>query len=143
MNNEDMEMAIRIADLLGLEFQDVIKMKFVDIMGALVLMNDRQLNKIDIQDLCNDAYQTALSKGWHEEPREFGTVVSLMHSELSEALEADRRHEGKERVVEELADVCIRIFDYCGGMNLNLQKAIREKMEANKKRSYKHGGKKY
>jgi hypothetical protein len=61
----------------------------------------------------------------------------------SEAMEADRRGEGWDRVTEELADTCIRIFDLCGSMNLNLEKAILEKMEYNKTREYKHGGKSY
>jgi NTP pyrophosphatase (non-canonical NTP hydrolase) len=67
----------------------------------------------------------------------------LIHGEVSEAMEADRRGEGWDRVTEELADVCIRIFDLCGSMNLNLEKAIVEKMEYNKTRPYKHGGKSY
>jgi NTP pyrophosphatase (non-canonical NTP hydrolase) len=99
--------------------------------------------KNDIQTLCKEAYKTACEKGWHTEFREMGTILCLIHGEVSEAMEADRRGEGWDRVTEELADVCIRIFDLCGSMNLNLEKAIMEKMEYNKTRSYKHGGKSY
>jgi NTP pyrophosphatase (non-canonical NTP hydrolase) len=98
---------------------------------------------MSVNDLCKEAFETAKSKGWHDTPIEFGTFIALVVSECSEALEADRRGEGWDRVVEELADVCIRIFDKCGSMNLDLEKAIREKMEFNKGRSYKHGGKAY
>ena len=98
---------------------------------------------MSIQDLCQEAYETAKSKGWHDQPREMGTILCLIHGEVSEAMEADRRQEGWDRVTEELADVCIRIFDLCGSLNLNLEKAIVEKMEFNKGRSYKHGGKSY
>ena len=96
-----------------------------------------------LNDLCNEAFATALLKGWHDKHREFGTYIALMHSELSEALEADRRLEGIDRVSEELADVLIRIFDWCGLMGIDLDKVVREKMEKNKGREYKHGGKLY
>lgn len=95
-----------------------------------------------INQLCKDAYETAKSKGWHDEPRETGTLLALIHSEVSEALEADRKGDA-ENFAEELADVCIRIFDLCGSKEINLEKAIQEKMERNKGRSYKHGGKAY
>lgn len=95
-----------------------------------------------VNDLCKQAYETAKSKGWHDEERETGTMLALIHSEVSEALEADRKGD-TELFAEELADVCIRIFDLCGLKNINLEAAILEKMEYNKLRSYKHGGKLY
>jgi NTP pyrophosphatase (non-canonical NTP hydrolase) len=98
---------------------------------------------MSVNDLCKEAFETAKSKGWHDAPREMGTILCLIHGEISEAMEADRRGEGWDRVTEELADVCIRVFDLCGMLNLDLEKAIREKMEFNKGRSYKHGGKAY
>jgi NTP pyrophosphatase (non-canonical NTP hydrolase) len=39
----------------------------------------------------------------------------------------------------ELADTVIRIADYCGYKNWDLEKAIKIKMEYNKNRPYKHG----
>lgn len=95
-----------------------------------------------INQLCKEAYETAKSKGWHDEPKETGTLLALVHSEVSEALEADRKG-NTENFVEELADVCIRIFDLCGSKGIDLEKAILEKMAYNKTRSYKHGGKAY
>lgn len=95
-----------------------------------------------INNLCNEAFKIAKSKGWHDEPRETGTLLALIHSEVSEALEADRKGD-KENFAEELADVCIRIFDLCGLKEIDLEKAILEKMERNKTRTYKHGGKAY
>lgn len=96
-----------------------------------------------IKELCMEAFETAKSKGWHDAPRENGVAFALIHAEVSEALEADRRKEGNERITEELADVCIRIFDFCGEKNLDLEKSILAKMKKNKDRSYKHGGKAY
>ncbi|WP_073013520.1 MazG nucleotide pyrophosphohydrolase domain-containing protein [Virgibacillus chiguensis] len=95
-----------------------------------------------INQLCADAYEIAKSKGWHDEQRETGTLLALIHSEVSEALEADRKG-NQENFEEELADVCIRIFDLCGSKNIDLEDAIHTKMERNKERSYKHGNKAY
>lgn len=99
-------------------------------------------NGVSINDLCKEAYETAVSKGWHDQPIETGTLLALIHSEVSEALEADRKGD-IENFKEELADVCIRIFDLCGARNINLEQAINKKMEFNKGRSYKYGGKAY
>jgi NTP pyrophosphatase (non-canonical NTP hydrolase) len=120
----------------------------MNINGGMNVALDEQLNNqkssdTGINQLCKKAFETAKSKGWHEQPREMGTILCLIHGEVSEAMEADRRGEGRDRVTEELADVCIRIFDLCGSMNLDLEKAIKEKMEFNKSRPYKHGGKSY
>lgn len=95
-----------------------------------------------INQLCKEAFETAKSKGWHDEERETGTMLALIHSEVSEALEEDRVG-NVEFFTEELADVCIRVFDLCGMKGLDLETAILKKMEKNKGRSYKHGGKAY
>ena len=41
----------------------------------------------------------------------------------------------------ELADACIRIFDLCGYLNIDLEKHIELKMKYNETREYKHGKK--
>ena len=96
-----------------------------------------------ISQLCEEAYETAELNGWNKRIEEFGTRVALIHTELSEAIEADRRMEGKDRITEELADACIRIFNVCGLYGFKLEKAINEKMEKNKNRSYLKEGKVY
>lgn len=95
-----------------------------------------------INILCKEAFMIAKSKGWHDEKRETGTLLALIHSEVSEALEADRKGDA-ENFAEELADVCIRVFDLCGSKEIDLETAISKKMEYNKTRTYKHGGKAY
>ncbi|MCV9884721.1 MazG nucleotide pyrophosphohydrolase domain-containing protein [Metabacillus halosaccharovorans] len=95
-----------------------------------------------INNLCQKAFETAKEKGWHDQEVETGTLLALIHSEVSEALEADRNGDS-ENFTEELADVCIRIFDLCGSKGIDLEKAILQKMERNKKRPYRHGGKAY
>ena len=106
---------------------------------------------MDIKELIDTAYSTAKSKGWHDNERSIPEMLALIHSEVSEALEAYRigevdmtwhTHDGKpEGLVMELADVVIRIADLCGEFDLDLESALLEKMAYNKTRSYKHGGK--
>jgi NTP pyrophosphatase (non-canonical NTP hydrolase) len=107
-----------------------------------------------INDAVQSAYNNAKEHGWHDEPRTVGDLICLMHSELSEALEEHRNghkpehiyyNENKpskpEGIPIELADCIIRIFDFCGKYNIDLQNAIEEKMEYNKTRPYRHGNK--
>ena len=64
--------------------------------------------------------------------------LMLIVTELGEAVEALRKND-KDNFEEELADTCIRIFDLCGSLGIDLEKAITEKMVRNEKRPYKHG----
>jgi NTP pyrophosphatase (non-canonical NTP hydrolase) len=74
-----------------------------------------------------------------------GEKIALMHSELSEALEADRKNLPSDKlpdfsgVEEELADTMIRILDFSAANNLRLMEAIHAKMLFNLTRPYKHG----
>ena len=74
-----------------------------------------------------------------------GEKIALMHSELSEALEADRKDLEAEHipgftgVEEELADVVIRILDFAGHHNLRLGEALSAKIAYNLTRPFKHG----
>lgn len=47
-----------------------------------------------------------------------------------------------EGIPTELADVIIRVLDYCGYAGINIDAAISQKHEYNKSRPYRHGGKK-
>lgn len=91
-----------------------------------------------INGLVGEAYRTAYENGFHSVPGETGTKLALIHSEVSEALEADRKGD-YDNFCEELADVCIRVFDLAGSMGIDLQEAINAKMDRNKERSFKHG----
>ncbi len=106
-----------------------------------------------ISELVKRAHETATDKGWYDEPKTFGELIALCHSELSEALEDYRRGRGigevrflgadekPEGIPIELADVVIRVADMCGYYGIDLESAIEIKMEYNKTRPYKHGDK--
>jgi NTP pyrophosphatase (non-canonical NTP hydrolase) len=123
-----------------------------------------KIRRKPINALCREAYENAKEKGWHDKPRSFGDVIALIHSELSEAVEDYR--EGREinetwyekdglkganygltaggkpcGIPSELADVCIRIFDFCGEHGIDLESMIVEKMAYNATRPNRHGGK--
>ena len=93
---------------------------------------------MQISEMVRMAHANARAKGFWGEPREVGTLLALIHSEISEALEA-HRHGNSEHVAEELADAVIRIGDFAGGANIDLEQAIEQKMAKNAKRPYKHG----
>lgn len=66
------------------------------------------------RERAKDIHDTAVSKGWWDQDRDRDEVYALIHSEVSEALEAFRKlDDWKSAAVEELADVVIRVLDWC------------------------------
>ena len=94
-----------------------------------------------MNQLAAEVHETAVNAGWWDYPPDFPAIIALCHAELSEALEAYRNRRGDKCVNEELADCILRILDYCGREGINIERAIREKHEFNKRRAYRHGGK--
>lgn len=107
--------------------------------------------------LSNECHANANSKGFWEDIKfllngrekqdEFAmnlynnamaTRLALIHSEVTEALEALRVGD-TENFNEELADVLIRVFDLCGALKVDIGKNVLMKMDKNKTRPPKHG----
>ena len=98
---------------------------------------------LSLNAFADDVYQTACDKGWHNELVSLPVLIALMHSELSEALEADRKNKGNEAVEIELADVLIRLLDTARTHSLDVVGAALRKAAYNKTREIRHGGLKY
>jgi len=95
--------------------------------------------------------------GFDESPR-VDTMVALLHSEVSELLEAwrkgrlDKPSDHAEAMAaagvpvmtcaaEEVADIIIRALNTAHVLGVDPDKAVREKMAFNATRPHKHGGK--
>lgn len=90
---------------------------------------------------------TANSRWWYDLrtgqrlERNKGELLALIHSEISEALEGERKNKMDDHIPHrksaevELADALIRIFDYAGGFGYDLAGAMLEKVLYNASRA--------
>lgn len=100
-----------------------------------------------------------------EKPWNMGEKIALIHSELSEMLEAHRKNAGDSEkdiriatqtinetglpllsrritaIEEEVADVLIRMLDLCGKLDIDVGRVVLAKMEYNQSRPHLHGRK--
>lgn len=95
---------------------------------------------MNISEMQKEIHKNSMKKGWWESPRPVPEILCLIHSEVSEALEAFRNND-LANFREELADVAIRLLDAAEGYGVDLEAEIIKKHEFNKTRPYRHGGK--
>ena len=119
-------------------------------------------NILGVNGCAKDCHEAAVKGGWwhdaegREKDRNIGELLCLIHSEISEAMEGERKglmdnHLKHKSMMEvELADAVIRIFDLAESRNFNLGETIYEKLEYNKSRAdhklanrLQKGGKKF
>lgn len=115
-------------------------------------------------------YERNVEKGFYEKEKNIGEMLCLIHSEVSEALEADRNRsyatltepqrnvlmgwngsddfvkDYKDKVKgtfeEEMADIVIRLLDMCAFKGIDIEFHVKAKMRYNMLRE-KYHGKKY
>ncbi|MDD4271717.1 MAG: hypothetical protein PHF50_02840 [Patescibacteria group bacterium] len=96
---------------------------------------------LSMEKLSEMVMAVARDKKFGITPEEVNTFekFALIHSEISEAMEAYRRKnlDGKDGLAEELADAVIRIMHLAGVHKINLEKEILKKLETNKNREWK------
>lgn len=125
---------------------------------------------MSLNQLAKECYQNALDKGFYEHEPSVAERIALMHSELSEKLEAGRHGKWgmtdesyrifivnrigndesfkeyytkliKGTGEEEVADLLIRAFDFAGSRGIDLDAHVKAKMRFNSLREFKHGKK--
>ncbi len=98
--------------------------------------------------LGEEIHPVNVEKGFWSEPvmmDKYAAKLALIHSEVTEVLEALRKSQGADAVTEEFADILIRTFDLystlveAGEASPELAGVMLDKMETNKNRPPKHG----
>ena len=85
---------------------------------------------MEINIFCKEAHKAAVKKGFWTCGRPIPELLMLCVSELSEALEADRKG-NEENFREEIADTFIRLGDMCSALDIDIEKEIIKKMKYN------------
>jgi NTP pyrophosphatase (non-canonical NTP hydrolase) len=111
---------------------------------------------MNIDELAKEIHTNATEKGFWDymyenaEPKAdpfifFAKQIAMIHSEATEVLEALRKQKGENEVVEELADVIIRVLDLYEGLKMHgdvrdsLDETLMRKMSINTHRAKMHG----
>ena len=120
------------------------------------MTRDKSLFAVALHDAEEAVYAVNDANGWFDAERTVGDDLALLHSEVSEMLEAYRdggledqtaAHVGTyalpkpEGFGSEAADVLVRLLDTCKRRGVDLAWEFERKLEYNKTRGYHHGGK--
>lgn len=123
---------------------------------------------VGLNALACEIFERNVEKGFYEKPKNIAEMLCLIHSEVSEALEADRKemyatsanmnvvngwtrdsdfvesYKGwvKGTFEEEMADIFIRVLDLCAFKGIDIEQHVIAKMRYNLTRE-KYHGKKY
>lgn len=121
-----------------------------------------------LNELGQEIYANAKSKGFYDDGKaqNIGERLCLIHSEVSEALEADRKNrytksniidlnnveydsdfvaffneQVKDTHEDEMADILIRVLDHCAFKGIDIEQHVKAKMRYNSTREKLHGKK--
>lgn len=122
-------------------------------MSNLVVPKDQNVSINQLTDLVHEINvkagwwtdiktgESLESKQGEQPKRNVPEMLCLVHSEVSEAMEGFRKNlmddklPHRQMLEVELADAVIRILDMCGGLGLDLEGAIFEKLAYNAQRA--------
>lgn len=97
--------------------------------------------------LAEEIYNINKQNGWNvltpedwKNEHKIPAKLALIHSEISEALEAFRAGD-QVNFAEELADTIIRTLDCSHGLGFDMNWEIKKKLVKNRERGFRHGGK--
>lgn len=139
------------------EFSDGNVKKWRSLMGDALAYIEQLENHISLNTLRDAIYEDAVAHGlWEstdytvkeciEEARQEGEPADQEDMMRGWAMEAIRREVNElemtlseEEYVEELADVIIASLSVAGKLGIDIDEAVRRKMEINKARPWKHG----
>lgn len=115
-------------------------------VGATIAVLGPHLTSI-IEAFSEQIYIAMVANGfWADGQDNFGSKTALVHTELSEMLEANRKSIAADDKIPEFtgeeaeaADTIIRLLDMAGRYNWRLGEAITAKMLFNLSRPFKHG----
>lgn len=120
-----------------------------------------------LNELMIEIHERNVAKGFYDGHKNIGEMLCLIHSEVSEALEADRKNKRitfnisafvqdgipynvfikeftdnvKNTFEDEMADIIIRTLDLCAHLDIDIEGHIIAKMRYNYSREHKHGKK--
>lgn len=99
-----------------------------------------------LKTLQKQSHAIATSKGFWgkngKKNRNKAELLMLIVTEVAEACEALRQKDkSKNNISEEMADIAIRVMDFCDAFNIDLEKEIIAKLKVNKTRPILHNKK--
>lgn len=121
---------------------------------------------LSLNGLASAAHKINVKNGFYEEPRELGTRIALIHSEVSEMLQADRKlrycahpqvakeileieddetfkrayeSQIKDKFEQEAAGTIIRVLDVAAYLKIDIHHYVLAELRYNSLRGHKHG----
>ena len=98
---------------------------------------------MDIKQLTEEMHKFVRSKGWYDEnskrlqaPRNLAISLVLEAAEVLEHFQWNDETKNKEELETELADVALYLLQLASISEIDLEKAILEKLETNKTREW-------
>lgn len=87
-----------------------------------------------------NGWNVTTPEDWEGSPYKVPAVLMLIATEVAEAMEAFR-HNNIENFREEMADTLIRVLDCVAAFDPDFDKTVCDKIDKNRGRGYRHGGK--